>query len=178
MILKGKKTILRPIKMSDAPRFVKWFSDPEVNRFLMTRFVTLKYEKEWIKKIPKNIKNGKYVFAIDTKDGVHIGSTGLEVDKVNKLGKFGITIGDKNYWNSGYGTDTVKTVLEWGFKKLKLHKIVLNGGVFGYNPRAIRTYEKAGFKKEGINREAVFYDGKFHDDILMGIIDREWKKKK
>lgn len=163
--------------MSDAPRFVKWFSDPEVNQFIMTRFVTLKQEKEWIKKIPEKKKNGEYTFAIDTKEGVHIGSTGLIVKKANRMGGFGIVIGDKNYWNSGYGTDTVKTILEYGFKKLKLHKIVLNGGVFSYNTRAIRTYEKAGFKKEGVNREARFYNGKFYDEINMGIIDREWKKK-
>jgi len=178
MILKGKKTILRPVRMSDAPRFVKWFADPEVNQFIMTRNITLEKEREYIKKLPQRKKEGKHAFAIDTKDGVHIGSIGLDVNKTNRLGGFGIVIGDKNYWNSGYGTDAVKTILNYGFRKLKLHKIILNGGVFGYNPRAIRAYEKAGFKKEGVNREAVFYGGKFHDDILMGIIDREWRKRK
>lgn len=178
MILKGEKTILRPIKMSDAPRFVKWFADPEVNQFIMTRNITLEKEREYIRNLPQKVKKGDYLLAIDTKSGTHIGSVGLAIDKTNQLGSFGIVIGDKKFWSSGYGTDVTKTILDFGFKKLKLHKIVLSGGVFSYNPRAIRTYEKAGFKKEGVNREAVFYDGKFHDDILMGIINREWKSKK
>lgn len=70
----------------------------------------------------------------------------------------------------------MKTVLDFGFKKLKLHRIELD--VYNYNKRAIGLYKKMGFKIEGIKREHNFYKGKFYSTYYMSILDREWKKLK
>lgn len=173
MILKRKKVILRPIKLSDAPRFVKWLNESTVNKFVTKRAITLKEELKWIRSLAK-IRKIEHHFAIDTKEGIHIGSTALFLKPQNKMATFGILIGDKRYWNKGYGTDATKTILAYGFNKLKLHRIQLE--VYQYNPRAIRVYKKLGFKLEGIRRQANFYRGKFHDDLLMGILKSEWQK--
>jgi len=173
MILKGGKVSLRPIKLDDAPRFVKWLKDEEVRKFLSAnpKGVSLKEEKEWIKSLAKKKKSEKH-FAIDTKENIHIGSLALHLNLKNKSAKLGISIGDKNYWGKGYGIEATQLLLNHGFTKLKLHRIEL--GVYNYNKRAINLYKKFGFKKEGVKREAVFWKGKFYDLIQMGILQKEW----
>lgn len=173
MILKGQKTILRPIRLSDAPNFVKWSNDIEVNKFTTRRKSNRQEIEKWIKSIPKD-KTQKQ-FAIETKEGKHIGSIQLlEINKLDQNALFAILIGDKKYWSSGYGYDASKSLISYAFNKMKLHKLYLN--VYAYNKRAIGLYKKLGFKIEGTRRESVFYNNKFHDEYLMGLLAKEWKK--
>jgi len=173
MILKGEKVILRPIKLSDARRFVKWLDDPQVNKFTTLQKISLKEEIAWI----ENLAKSKDInFAIDTKEKVHIGSIGLHLKLKNRNAVYGILIGDKKYWGGGYGTDATKLILQYGFNKLKLHKITLN--VYSYNPRAINLYLDMGFELEGIKKEQIFYQGKFYTEFSMGLLSKKWKKMK
>lgn len=174
MILKGKKVILRPVRMSDAPRFVKWFNDPEVNKFMFLRAIDLKAEKKWIR---ENLKDkNKLNLAIETKRGEHIGTTGLEINRPNNRAYFGIIIGEKKYWSQGLGYEAAGLIINYGFEKLRLHRIELD--VYDYNPRAQGLYRKLGFKKEGVKREHNLYKGKYRQAFYMGLLDREWKKRK
>jgi ribosomal-protein-alanine N-acetyltransferase len=56
---------------------------------------------------------------------------------------------------------------------MKLHRVDLK--VLDYNKRAIRCYEKCGFKVDGILRDSAFIEGAFHSDIIMSILEDEWK---
>jgi len=67
----------------------------------------------------------------------------------------------------------MKTIIDFGFKKLKLHRIEFD--VYSYNKRAQGLYKKLGFRKEGVKREHNFYNGKFYDTIRMAMLDRDWK---
>jgi RimJ/RimL family protein N-acetyltransferase len=176
MDLKGKKVILRKIQLGDARRFVKWFNDPEVNKFMFIRELTLAKEKKYIlDRIAGKVKDTLH-FCIETVEGMHIGSVALEsIQTRNKNATFGIIIGDKNYWGKGYGEEASRLIIDHGFKKLKLHRIELD--VYSYNKRAIKLYQKLGFKKEAVKREHNFYNGKFYDTIIMGLLKREWKQK-
>jgi len=174
MILKGEKVILRQIRLSDAPRFVKWLADPSVNKFLVGRRVSMQEELRWIRGLKKQ-KDNK-AFAIDTKEGTHIGSIGLRLRPQNKNAELGIMIGDKRYWNKGYGSDAIRTILQYGFERLRLHRISLK--VYAYNPRASHVYKNFGFQVEGRGREEILYRGKFYDDIYMGLLRRKWLKKR
>jgi len=173
MKLIGKKVILRPIKLSDASRFVKWFNDPAVNRFLARRKLTLKEERTWIRSVPKN-KDSVH-FCIDTKDGIHIGSVGFSVvNRQDSHAVFGIMIGDKRYWGQGYGREAMKLIIDYGFRRLKLHRIELD--VYSYNPRAIKLYKRLGFKLEGKKRQRVKWAGRYYDSLQMGLLRPEWLK--
>ena len=134
----------------------------------------IKEEKKWIKGLNKN--KFEKDFAIDTKKGIHIGSVGLYLEKQDKGAKFGILIGDKHYWNQGLGTEATKLILEYGFKKRRVHRIQL--AVYSYNKRAVAVYKKLGFRLEGISREGVFYHGKFYDEYHMGLLRKEWLRHK
>ena len=158
MILKGTKVILRPLILKDAPRFVKWLSDPEVNKFTTRQKIKLSTEIAWIKSLPK--AEGAVYFAMDTLEGVHIGSVGLQkIFKLDSLASIDILIADKNYWGRGYGYDAMKTVMDYGFKKLRLRKLELKA--FSYNIRAIKLYKKLGFRIEGKRLKSIFYGGHY-----------------
>ncbi len=173
MILKGQKVILRPLRLSDAPRFVKWLNDPNIQKFLQTRrHLTLRDEKKWIRDAlkSKQLKS----FSIETKEGIHIGSVGLDnINIDHKRAVFGIFIGDKHYWNQGLGSEAARLILNYGFNKLKLHRIEL--GVLKYNSRAIKVYKRLGFKMEGVRRQHIRFKGKYYDDYHMSILEKEWK---
>ncbi|MFA6215211.1 MAG: GNAT family protein [Patescibacteria group bacterium] len=178
IILKGNKVILRPPSIKDARRFCGWIADREVTRFLSIYDqapLSLKEEKDWIRKSRRDKNN--FRLAIDTVDGVHIGTVGLNrIDQLNKRAEYGVFIGDKKYWGQGYGTEAGKLIIEYGFKKLKLHRIFLQ--VIAYNIRGIKSYQKIGFKLEGRSRQHVWRNGFWHDKIWMGLLKSEFIKSK
>jgi len=79
-------------------------------------------------------------------------------------------------WNQGLGAEAMSLLLRHGFETLNLNRILLR--VYADNPRAIRSYQKAGFVQEGTLREAVFKRGKFEDVHLMSVLRREWLARK
>ena len=102
-----------------------------------------------------------------------IGNCGIhQIDWRFRSGEVGIFIGDKSYWNQGYGTQVMRLLLRHGFKTLNLNKIMLE--VYENNPRAIRSYEKAGFVHEGRKRQGMYKDGKYFDVLLMSVLRAEW----
>jgi RimJ/RimL family protein N-acetyltransferase len=173
MIMKGKNVVLRPLRLSDAARFTKWMADPEVNKFLARRSVSLKENIEWLKGIPKR-KDARF-FAIDV-NKVHVGMISLRgISKVDHNAVYTIMIGDRSYQGKGHGREATELILDYGFRKLKLHRISLN--VYSYNVRAIDLYNKLGFTLEGKLRKQCFYGGRYHDEFLMGMLASEWRKK-
>ncbi len=94
------------------------------------------------------------------------------MNNLNSIGEFFILIGNKDYWGKGIATEVTKLVTEYGINTLYLNRIELN--VVSSNKAAIRVYEKAGYQREGLMRQAGFYDGKFMDKVLMSVIASEW----
>jgi RimJ/RimL family protein N-acetyltransferase len=86
----------------------------------------------------------------------------------------GISLGDREYWGKGYGSDAMRLLLRYAFHELNLHRVSLN--VFEYNPRAIRSYEKVGFVHEGRMRKFLNREGKRWDILYMGITRQEWER--
>jgi len=174
-ILKGGKVVLKPVKVSEAKNFLRWFKNSVITRYLNNDFkdLTLVKERNKIKSFRKD--KSKMVWSIYTKEGVHIGDTGLHsLDlKRNKKATWGIVIGEKSYWGQGYGTDTLKTVLKFCFAKLKLNRVELS--VYPPNIAGFKLYTKCGFKKEGIKRRSIMKRGKYLDEIIMGILKNEFK---
>jgi len=169
MKAKASEVKLRPIKLSDALRYVKWLNDPAITASLAREpGITVKEEIRWIKDLKKD-KTRKSL-AI-TYLGQHVG--GVSLDKINRASQsafFGIFVGEKKFQNMGIGTIATKKILDYGFRKLKLHKISLH--VFPDNKPAIRVYKKLGFKQEGYIKDNIIKRGRFRDDLLMAIIKK------
>jgi RimJ/RimL family protein N-acetyltransferase len=102
-----------------------------------------------------------------------IGEIGLEVVSWPGRDAFvGLGIGETDYWSKGYGTDVMNVLLRYAFTEINLRRVTLT--VFEYNPRAIRSYEKAGFRHEGRTRKELLREGKRYDTLWMGILREEW----
>jgi RimJ/RimL family protein N-acetyltransferase len=79
----------------------------------------------------------------------------------------------REFQGQGYGTEAIRWTLEWAFKVAGLHRVELY--VLGWNERAKSLYERIGFQEEGRKREALWKDGRWWDEVYMGILQDELK---
>ena len=138
--LLGKLCYLSPLDINDAEKYTEWLNDLEVTQNLGPLYngiLTVEKEKELITELSKNHNYS----IIDIKTNEIIGNCGfIEIDNINQTAEIGIFIGNKNYWNKGYGTEAMQLLLDYGFKALNLHNIMLK--VYPFNVNAIKLYEK------------------------------------
>jgi RimJ/RimL family protein N-acetyltransferase len=161
---------LRRITEADLPARVRWFNDPEVTEWLVHEGErTLEQEREWFATLSS--RELPEVLAIEV-DGRHIGDAALRNLGNGVTADFGILIGEKSCWGHGYGTAATREVLRMGFDERSLHRIQLNA--LATNARAIRCYEKCGFRREGLQRQTVLKRGALADLVIMGLLREEW----
>lgn len=116
----------------------------------------------------------RYDFMMIAPDGRIIGESVVnEIDWELRCANFRIGIFHSAERGKGIGSWAVKTTRDFAFETLQLHRLELD--VFSFNPRAERTYLAAGFKREGVLRDAILDGEKYADDILMAILEDEWK---
>ncbi len=173
VFLKGKKTILRPLRRStDFELCLRWINDPEVNQYLYVHLpVTEKKEEEWFDNFANN--PNEIVLGVETLDGKLIGTMGLHrISSKDRTAVTGALIGEKEYWGKGYGTDAKMTLLDYAFNTLNLRKI--NSSVYAFNKRSLKYNLKCGYKIEGVRKKQIFRKGEYHDEILIAVFKEDW----
>lgn len=119
-------------------------------------------------------EDNRYFFLIISPNGKIIGESVInEIDWNLRCANFRIAIFHMTERGKGIGTWVAETTRDFAFEKLKLHRLELS--VYSFNPRAEHTYSKIGFKREGVLRDAVMDGNKYADNILMSILEDEWK---
>jgi RimJ/RimL family protein N-acetyltransferase len=175
-LLAGQKVRLTAITKDDLPLFVEWFGNIELRRYLggVTMPVRLEEEESWYEQQRKS--SDVHNFAIRTLDENQlIGSCGImDIRWHARNCEVGISVGDKDFWGKGYGTDAMRVLIHYAFMEMNMHRVGLE--VLSFNPRAIKSYEKVGFQLEATSRESHYLDGKRYDDYFMSILYPEWKK--
>ena len=172
--LVGKKCYLSPMSPNDAEKFTKWLNDMEllINLQLYNGVINLENEKEFL----SNLSKEHNYSIIDLEKEELIGTCGfLDIDCVNQTAETGIFIGDKNYRKKGYGTEALSLLVDYGFKALNFHNIMLK--VYEYNKGAIKCYEKIGFKQIGVRRQALHRNLEKHNIVFMDILSNEFYEK-
>ncbi|MGN0517832.1 MAG: GNAT family N-acetyltransferase [Acutalibacteraceae bacterium] len=120
-------------------------------------------------------EDDRYFFLIIAPDGRIVGETVInEINWELRCANFRIGIYHSTERGQGLGTWATEVTRDFAFEKLKLHRLELD--VFSFNPRAEKAYLKAGFKKEGVLRDAIMDGDKYADDILMAILEDDWRK--
>ncbi len=158
--------------------YTNWNRDTELQRLFnsgASNVYSTKVSTNFFEKMIKDDSPQHHFFSIRAlEDNRLLGDINLDV--VNNWGSrnsfVGIGIGNRENWGKGYGTDAMKIILRFAFTEINLHRVTLS--VFEYNPRAIRSYEKAGFRHEGRVRKALLRDGKHWDMLYMGILRTDW----
>ena len=177
-ILQGELVRLGALDADELSKaFTRWGRDSEYSRLLSSNSPRLQSQKavqKWLEHEIEEQTVNQYWFSIRAlADDKLLGDIDLFV--YNWAGRdafVGLGIGEREFWGKGYGTDVMRDILRYAFTEVNLNRVTLN--VFEYNPRAIRSYEKAGFSHEGRERKILNKEGRRWDMLFMGILREEW----
>ncbi len=172
--IEGRGVVLRRPRADDLPAVERWYRDPELarlTRYQVRPMATAEVDRFFRTRL---LSVDALAYAIEERPGGRfVGFTtfsALDADNGSVL--FHITIGERHAWGRGLGTETAELMLRHAFERLALHRVGLS--VFSFNTRAIRSYEKVGFRAEGRLRDAILRDGRYWDEVQMGILRDEW----
>ena len=162
---------------TQAKHDVRWQRNSEFHRLADADPAAVSSEKkvkDWLeKRSEEGFKPERYPFSIRALEGDKlIGFIGLWVDLIHSDGWVGIGIGEREFWGKGYGTDAMEVLLQYAFTELNMKRVSL--ALHSYNTRALKSYEKAGFRLEGRTRSDQQREGNRTDTLWMGILREEW----
>ncbi|TLM99696.1 GNAT family N-acetyltransferase [bacterium] len=173
--LSGGRVFLSPVAPEDAALWAAWSNDPEVTIPLGDEaYVPYGLERAQ-QDVHESATRQDHVFTIvEIESGQAVGRCVLfSINSVDRNAMVGIFIGEKDRWGKGYGQEAMRLLLDYAFNLLNLHNIML--GVFSFNERAIRCYQRLGFHEIGRRREARWIGGIAYDGILMDLLEDEFR---
>lgn len=175
IFLSGEKIYLSPIEPQDADFLTAGENDPEVREAL---FLALPVSREQQENKIQNFISSKdsIVFIIREREtNKPVGQTALfRIDYISRSAIFYLAILDKGCWSKGFGTEATQLMVDYAFETLNLNRIQLH--VCAENTPAIKIYQKVGFVKEGVLRQAMYRNGDYVDFWVMGILKLDWEK--
>ena len=174
-VLIGKRVYLRPLAKEDLANLRKWSEDAEIRALIGEAAPMSEADsEEFLHKTYADSTREWFVLVTRNSDQV-IGEAGLlRMNPAWRTTDVSIIIGEKEEWGKGYGTETILLLLDYAFGHLNFHRVAI--GVVGFNERAMRFWEKVGFRKEGVHRDEYYYDGKYHDFVMMSILEDEFRE--
>ncbi|MCJ1655441.1 GNAT family protein [Staphylococcus sp. NRL 16/872] len=160
---------LRALKQSDSNLILNWMKNDKLRYLIGTVYPITELEHEnWFQN--RMLEKDNRMFVIELENETSIGIIGFKnLDWVNRNAELFIYIGEEAYWGKGYGTQALELMTKFAFNSLNLHMLYLE--VFSYNKNATKTYERLGFKQDGVLRQSKFQDGKYYDKIIMSKIN-------
>jgi len=174
-VLEGRTVVLRRHQPRNLAAFSRWYADPEIARLTRHQDRPMRQDEIRLFFEARVAGPGSLALAIHLRESDRlIGTCAFsQLDGDNGSALFHITIGERDCWGRGYGSEATALMVEHAFEALGLHRIALS--VFDFNERAIRAYRRLGFVTEGRSREAIWREGRFHDEILMSLLEDDWR---
>ncbi|MEW6725097.1 MAG: GNAT family protein [Bacillota bacterium] len=170
-MLAGDRIQIRPLDGADIAALLLWDDDPEITEFIGKKFPNLGMVQEWITALSHRTRRA---FAIENGNGELIGELELtDIQWGSGRAELVVVIGERANWGKGLGTEAVRLALRYAFEEVGLREVWLR--VYRRNRRAIRCYEKCGFRKEGILRCSERHEGLQDDVLLMTITRTEYR---
>jgi RimJ/RimL family protein N-acetyltransferase len=173
--IEGAGVVLKRHVPGNVEAFRRWYADPEVAR--LARYQDSPMREDEVSRFfqvralgPDSLTMAIHESGTDRLIGTCAFS---QLDGDNGSVMYHITIGEKDVWGRGHGTEATRLMLEHAFGTLGLHRVALS--VFEFNERAIRAYARCGFLVEGRSRESVWRDGRWWDELSMSILASEWR---
>ena len=169
----GEKIYLRPFSQDDSAYVKRWFDDPEIRKLTgEVKALSLEETEEFYERLRTSTDRVWFVIVLKDDDRV-IGEAGLlRIFMPWRNTDVSIIIGEREEWGKGYGTETGRLLLNYAFKRLGMHRVSI--GVVGFNERALRFWERLGFKEEGIQKDGYLYDGRYSDFIMMSLLENDY----
>lgn len=174
-LLLGRTVRLRPLTEDDLPHLDRWWRETEWQPLQQptVRPRPAGTAADLFRAWSANTDPGAVGLSVETLEDTrlvgHVTLHGAALPQ--RTGTLGIILGPE-HTGHGYGSDAVRVLLRYAFQEMNLHRVELS--VWGFNTDARRAYERCGFVVEGRRREAVFHAGRYHDDVVMGVLASEW----
>lgn len=172
MMLEGEKVSLRGIELQDLEQLKTWRNSEYIRAYVREyRPLTSENQIAWLQSLPTD--RSTIMFAIDRKDMKEdpdlIGACGLtNINWKDGNAEISFYLGEDYVIGKGYGSESLQLLVKYGFDELRLHRIYAI--IYAYNKRSLEFFDKNGFQYEGKHIEAKFWDGKFHDELIYGIL--------
>jgi diamine N-acetyltransferase len=172
--LKGEHIYLRPVEKEDLPLLYAWANDARLRRLTgEVRPSAMADVEEYYDKVRSD--PSRVWFAIVLLENQRlIGECGLlRMYPPWRTTDLSIILGENSTWGKGYGTEALSLLLDYAFGSLNFHRVAI--GVIAANERALHFYEKAGFKREGVQRDGYFHDHAYQDFVMLSILEDEFR---
>lgn len=173
VVLFGKRINFNKITKNDLKTLQRWRNSSEVWPY-NTQYILLNMinQKQWYEQnIQKN--SNRIMFMVTNKVGESIGICGLiHMNAKDKSASIAIIIGEKKYHNKGFGIEILQLLINYGFAKIKLHRI--EAEIIAYNQISVNLFKKMNFKQEVIMRDSLWRQGKWCDVYTFSLLQNEY----
>ncbi len=175
--LVGQRVYLRPLEAGDADVLYDWMNDPELRGLAAFAIpCTLDEAHAYVDRVGK-AKDRAWFMICRREDNRPIGETGLlRIFHPWRTADVTMIIGDRDSRGKGLASEAMALLLDYAFGELSLHRLAI--GVVGFNEAALAWWTKMGFRREGIQRDGYFYEHRYHDFVMMSLLEdeyREWR---
>lgn len=158
----------------DFSNYLSWVNDQEITKYMAVGNFPLTIESLRAYVATHNTGKSVLLGIYPKGQGNHIGNILLHmIDVQNRHGEIGILVGDRNYWGKGVATESIGLMARHAFDRLNLHK--LYAGMIEGNEASKRAFEKVGFTIEGNLTQHFYLQGRYHDCIRMGLLQKDLK---
>ncbi len=172
--LVGRDVYLRPLESADLALIREWANAPDI-RALTAEVLPMSEAgaTEFFERV-RTERDRVWFAVVLTQDDRVIGEAGLlRMFHAWRTTDLTIIIGDRTAWGKGFGTQAIRLLLDYAFGCLNFHRVAL--GVVGFNERALHFYESVGFRREGVQRDGYYHGHRYHDFVLMSILEDEYR---
>ena len=180
VLLSGTLVALRALEREDLTVLHKWQNDEEIMR-LARSFPDHVISKEALEaEFARELKGedtGRRAYIIEEKSSRKpVGWATIRIHQFQRrmtAADVGLALGERTAWNKGYGTETAKLLLDEVFRQLNLHRA--EWWTYAENNVSVQLAKKLGFKEEAHLRDAVFFDNRYHDLVVLGLLKQEFE---
>ena len=170
-VIRSARVTLRELTEADVDeRYVGWMNDPQVTRYLESRFVS--HTEGSLKAYVRSMSADPDVLLlaiVRNDDGRHIGNVKLgPIDRHHLLANVGILVGERDCWGHGYATEAIGALTTYAFAELGLRKLC--AGAYRQNKGSVEAFLKAGWHQEATRPGQFISDGEAVDEVLLGIL--------
>ncbi len=175
-LLETSRIYLRPFEITDVDVYFPGLFDAEMRRLTGTQnsFTRVQVER-YVENAAQDDSRLMLLIALQENDQIIGDVVLMDMHAKNRSAHIRVAIDQAEQQGKGYGSEALLLMLDYGFGICNLHRIELE--VYAFNERAIRTYEKLGFQREGVKREVLFYNHQYHDAIQMSILEDEFRQR-
>jgi diamine N-acetyltransferase len=174
--LSGKMVYLRPVEQEDVASLHQWANDPEIRGLTgETRPSTYAGALEFYEKAQKSDDRIWLAVVLRETNRV-IGETGLlRMFPAWRTTDWSLILGEKSARGRGIGTEVAGLMLDYAFGYQNFHRVSI--GVVGFNTKALNFYERIGFQREGLQRDGYYYEHRYHNFVMMSLLEDEFRAK-